>query len=46
MKNLIEVEVEVVECVHDTYSTFEDEYGLQWLCRLCGSEGWNEYGDE
>lgn len=27
---------------HDTYVTFEDEYGLQWMCRRCGAEGWEE----
>lgn len=27
---------------HVTEITYEGEDGLQWTCRVCGAEGWEE----
>lgn len=30
---------------HDTFVTYEDVDGIQWMCRKCGAEGWEEEND-
>lgn len=27
---------------HDTETTYEGDDGIQWICRRCGAEGWED----